>query len=166
MRNFKLKLYFIGLTFLLSCKATKNQVYIDDWQGKYDLVEHNSCCNEIKKVKLFVYKIHADSYQWKLFNEVNKDTLAGTALYLKNKLSSYVDDVKIAQIFFNKKIVKKNPVFYMEYNNYHTDSLYKYVGYYTRWNNELKEYKSHYSFAASTSYHFKIPGKKEFLLPK
>ena len=74
----KLRFVITGLpllTMLLSCGIGKNLVYIDKWEGKYTLIEYNSCCDTATKVKLNIYREAADKYSWKIFFDAGDEPL-------------------------------------------------------------------------------------------
>src|SRR6185503_2119935 len=95
-------LFLIGITVLLgSCFAGK-PVYMDDWEGDYDLRKNDYCCDTVTNVKLNVTKSEVDRYRWKLFflGSQHKDTIYGEAYYVKNKLSFFVENVDVANSLF------------------------------------------------------------------
>jgi hypothetical protein len=154
-------LFALVIVIFSSCGVSRHLVSIDDWEGHYDLVEFNSCCNRITDIKLDLIKKNAGSYEWKMFftDNPSKDTLTGTAIYADKKLKFFLKDVSDGTGFFEESISKGTSAFLMEYDNYSTDKEFKYIDYYTRWNHQLKGYRQVNKFAAGVAYHFKIKDK-------
>ncbi|MEO6670452.1 MAG: hypothetical protein ABIN36_13300 [Ferruginibacter sp.] len=152
-------LLVIWVLMLTSC-VTKQLVYIDEWEGKYTLWEHNSCCDDQKPVMLTLLKKERDKYEWKLFftDNTRKDTVYGVAKYIKNKLKFYLNNNAVADYFFVNKTSTAIAVFNMEYDNYYTEKDVLYISYYTRWDNFLIGYKNQNSLFSGTSFHFKKLG--------
>ena len=141
-------------------------VYIDDWEGKYKLIEMNRCCDVKTKVRLGVVKNGNNRYLWEMFfdGDGSKDTMKGKAIYAKNRVQFYLNNGEIANRYFKKGVQGNSSVFWMEYDNYYTDSSFKYIGYFTRWNNQLKGYKSYHSLFSGVDYNFKIEGKDRIMI--
>ena len=165
----RILVFIFSFIFLLnSCGVSKHLVYIDDWQGSYTLREYNSCCDTATQVKMRLMKTNPNEYDWKLFFIKNDtDTIYGKALYKKNKLNFFVVNTDIGNKYFENAIESTFPVFRLEYDNYSSDESFLYVDHFTRWLNELKNYKQRKVLFAGTSYHFKRDGvNSQRKLPK
>jgi hypothetical protein len=81
------KILILALLFVFAaCSASKKLIYKDDWEGRYTLVEYNSCCDTATKVKLNLIHTGADRYDGKIFFEDGKtDTVAGEASSIHKK---------------------------------------------------------------------------------
>lgn len=150
------------MILLSSCGTSRHLVYIDDWEGSYTLREYNSCCDSSTQVKMKLTKTSANEYEWKMFfTRSSTDTIFGKALYQKNKLKFFIINVDVANRYFENSVSSGNPAFRMEYDNYSSDKDILYIGHFTRWSNELKNYKQGKVLFAGRSYHFKKDGEKE-----
>lgn len=159
----KVLVFIFSFIFLLSsCGVSKHLVYIDDWQGNYTLREYNSCCDTATQVKMELTKTNTNEYDWKLFfTKNNTDTIYGKALYQKNKLNFFVANAEVGNKYFENAIEPNFPVFRLEYDNYYSDKNFLYIGHFTRWSNELRNYKHIKALFAGTDYHFKKDGADE-----
>ena len=160
MRSF---VFIFSCMFLLtSCGLSKHLVYIDDWQGNYTMREYNSCCDSATQVKMELRKTNANEYTWKLFfTRSNADTIYGKAIYQKNKLNFVIINTEVANRYFENAVSSTAPVFRMEYDSYDSNKDFSHVGHYTRWSNELRDYKQGRMLFAGISYHFKKDGQNE-----
>lgn len=153
---------FSIIILLNSCGISKHLVYIDDWEGNYTLRKNDNCCDTATQVKIKLMKRSPNEYDWKLFfTRADTDTIFGKAVYRQNKLNFYVVNADVADRFFENAVSTTIPVFRLEYDNYHKDKDFLYIGHYTRWYNELKNYKHEKGLFAGGSYHFKKDGTKE-----
>ena len=150
-------LFLIGITFLLDSCFTGKLVYMDEWEGDYDLRKNDYCCDTVTNVRLSVTRNQVDKYQWKLFfiGGQNKDTIYGEAYYVKNQLSFFVENVEVATSFFVRPVNRNSAVFGLVYSNYHSDKKFRYISYGTRWHNEMKSYKRSKGIMGGGSYSFK-----------
>ncbi len=162
MNVIKIILSVVILSMLSAFSTTKKLVYIDDWEDNYILFEMNSCCNTPKQIRLSVIKKNVNEYNWKMYGtDLNKiDTVFGKAVYKNKKLKFFVNNCDIANNYFVEMITNNMPVFRLEYDNYYSDSSFKYIDYYMRWYNSLKKYPNSNKLFAGTAFHFKSEKKK------
>jgi hypothetical protein len=137
-----------SLFICAACGTTEKLVYKDDWEGRYTLVEYNSCCDTATKVRLNVVRTGANKYNWKIFfADGQPDTIKGEALYAGNKLKFSVTNPEVAGRYFVKTVSTGSAVFWMEYHNQ--------SAYYTWWYNEMNNYRRGKMLFAGVDYHFK-----------
>lgn len=147
-------LFIIGL--LASCSVNKQLMFIDEWEGTYELKEFNSCCDSVEPVRLHLEKSSDLGYNWKLFWKDGKaDTIYGKTLYEKKELKFFVTNNETANKYFVNKVDHDKPVFVLRYVNYYTKDTLKYVDCFTKWNNELMGYRSQNKLFAGIHYHFR-----------
>jgi hypothetical protein len=155
--------FFLTITvlfLLFGCGPSKNLVYLDDWEGNYVLNEHGCCGAFEKPVTLVISRQEQGTYNWYMLNGGVRFG-EGRAVYEKNKLKFYATRVKEDKRYFSGEVRNDAVLFWMEYDNYYSDKVYKYIGCYTRWRNELVGYEQRNRIFAGVHYHFKKPGAGE-----
>lgn len=155
----------IFLSFLLSCSTSKNLVYIDDWEGQYNLWELSSCCNKKTLVVLNVERKGLNNYNWKLYNSFStNDTLTGLATYTNKKLNFFVNNKTTATNYFKDKLNTNLDVFSLMYDNYSNENGKLHIGNFTSWRNYLNGYESHHALFSATDFHFRKGNNEQIIL--
>ncbi len=156
----------ISMILLSSCSVPKKLVYLDEWEGHYTLMRFGCCGEEPTKVRLNIVRLSVDRYEWKMFGfeTSSLDTLRGEAKYERKKLKFFVSNSYVAGKHFENQVYNNKPLFKMEWDNYSSEGDKLYVGYFTRWSNELVKYRSQNKLFAGVNYHFKSAEVKEGVL--
>lgn len=154
----------VCIVLLGSCSPAKKLVYLDEWEGHYTLKRYGCCGEEPTQIRLNIVRSGVDTYEWKMFGFETSplDTLTGKAKYERKKLKFFVSNIDVARRHFASEVYDNDAVFKIEWDNYYSEGDKLFVDYYTRWNNELVNYRSQNRLFAGVDYHFKseeIPQK-------